>query len=130
VLLNVVTNGRKVGLPAGTVCDADGTVLGHVFSQNRDAARSRYGNVGTRRFYTANVCMPDETGRRDGLSLGTRYPDRRAALAAIRAFHTSYPASRIAAIDVEPSPYAWISAEYLKQRHAVRAFLKGWDRGF
>lgn len=84
--------GTKRGRNYGIVYDASGRIIGRVYRHTQTAA-------GTRKrerhdFWTALPASPDGRTNVSG-SLGTRHPDRRSAMAAVRAFALAYPADAI-----------------------------------
>jgi hypothetical protein len=86
----MVCIGTKRGVNYGLVYDAEGVVIGRVFRDSK-VARAALGG-GRRSFYTAHAIID---GVETTASLGTRHETRSSAVAAIRAFHASYPADVI-----------------------------------
>lgn len=108
----IIIHKRKSPNPTHSV-DRNGRCIGFVCKRVRLAA----GGSGARApFWTAtpdpNASYPDSGG------LGTRFPTRHAATAALRAFDNEYPPERIAAI-----ANGWNCTQYIARWKCVRYFL-------
>jgi hypothetical protein len=89
--------GKLRGINYGTVYGPDGNAVARIRRDSKVAKGTR----GQRQpFLTVNIL---HEGEAVGVSLGTRHPNRRSALNAVRRFLREYPPARIAAIP-ESSP--------------------------